>query len=425
MMKLCIANLLAITQEVPRMTTVEVPDASAGTPSYPMPRQCPFSPPNELGELRESAPVARARIWDGSTPWLLTRYADVRAVLADPRFSADPFRSGYPHAAPSRKIRQTRMRPSFIMMDDPEHARVRRMLIGEFTVKRIEQLRPLVERAVTELLDDMAAGENPTDLVAAFALPLPSLVICHLLGVPYSDHEFFQQQSHALLDLTAGEQAVLAAADALVGYLARLVADRRRHPQDDLISRLAARVEAGELEADEAASTAFLLLVAGHETTANMIGLGTLTLLRHPDQAALVRDGDPETVGSAVEELLRMLTVTHLGRRRVATEDVEVGGTLIREGDGMILAAEAANRDPEAYSEPDELDVTRGTNRHVAFGFGVHQCLGQPLARLELRIAYPALLRRFGDLRVTVPDEQIRFREQMAVYGVHELPVAF
>ena len=406
------------------MTTTEVPAADQ-TPSYPMPRQCPFSPPDELAELRESEPVSRARIWDGSTPWLLTRYDDVRAVLADDRFSADPFRSGYPHAAPSRKIRQTRMRPSFIMMDDPDHARLRRMLIGEFTVKRTETLRPLIERAVTELLDEMAAGPNPTDLVQAFALPLPSLVICHLLGVPYEDHAFFQEQSHALLDLTAGEQAVVAASDALVGYLDRLVDDRRRDPQDDLISRLAARVDAGELDADEVSSMAFLLLVAGHETTANMIGLGTLTLLHHPDQAALVRDGDPETVRSAVEELLRMLTVTHIGRRRVATEDVEIDGTLIRAADGVILAAEAANRDPAKYPEPDELDVTRGTNQHVAFGFGVHQCLGQPLARLELRIAYPALLQRFPDLRVTVPDEQIRFREQMAVYGVHELPVAF
>ena len=170
---------------------------------------------------------------------------------------------------------------------------------------------------------------------------------------------------------------------------------------------------------------AFLLLVAGHETTANMIGLGTLTLLNHPDQAAIVRDGDPVAVRSAVEELLRVLTVTHTGRRRVALEDVQVGDTLIRAGEGVILAAEAANRDPEKYDRPDDLDVSRGTNQHLAFGFGIHQCLGQPLARIELQIAYPALLRRFPDLRVTVPDSQIRFRSEMAVYGVHELPVAF
>ncbi|MBW0101988.1 cytochrome P450 [Pseudonocardia sp. KRD291] len=416
------------------MTTTEVPQETST--SYPMTRECPYRPAAELGRLQAEEPITRARIWDGSTPWLLTRYADVRSVLADPRFSSDPYRDGYPTVAASRKMRQDRQRPSFIFMDDPDHARLRKMLIGEFTVRRIETLRPLIEQTVIELLDAMEAGPRETgsrlagtsmstDLVQAFALPLPSLVICHLLGVPYSDHAFFQEQSHALLDLTSGEDTVFGALDALQGYLDDLAETRRRNPADDLISRLGARVDAGELEPSEVSAMAFLLLVAGHETTANMIGLGTLTLLHHPDQAALVRDGDTATVRSAVEELLRVLTVTHLGRRRVALTDVEVDGTLIRAGEGVILAAEAANRDPEKYSDPDDLDVTRGTNQHVAFGFGIHQCLGQPLARIELQIAYPALLRRFPDLRVTVPDSEIRFRDQMAVYGVHELPVAF
>jgi cytochrome P450 len=168
---------------------------------------------------------------------------------------------------------------------------------------------------------------------------------------------------------------------------------------------------------------AFLLLVAGHETTANMIGLGTLTLLQHSDQAAEVRGGDPATVAAAVEELLRLLTVVHTGRRRAATEDVEIGGVLIRAGEGVIAAGESANRDPEQFANPDELDIHREGNHHVAFGFGVHQCLGQPLARLELQIAYPALLRRFPDLRVAVPVEEIPFRDEMVVYGVHALPV--
>ncbi|RZT84191.1 hypothetical protein EV383_1028 [Pseudonocardia sediminis] len=405
------------------MTTTEVSEQAQT--SYPMARECPYSPPAELGRLQADEPITRARIWDGSTPWLLTRYADVRSVLADPRFSSDPYRDGYPTVAASRKIRQDRQRPSFIFMDDPDHARLRKMLIGEFTVRRIETLRPLIEQTVTELLDAMEAGPRETDLVQAFALPLPSLVICHLLGVPYADHAFFQEQSHALLDLTSGEEKVVAALDALQGYLDELAEAKRKNPTDDLISRLGARVNAGELEISEVSAMAFLLLVAGHETTANMIGLGTLTLLHHPDQAALVRDGDTATVRSAVEELLRVLTVTHVGRRRVALEDVEVDGTLIRAGEGVILAAEAANRDPEKYSHPDDLDITRGTNQHVAFGFGIHQCLGQPLARIELQIAYPALLQRFPDLRVTVPDSEIRFREEMAVYGVHELPVAF
>jgi cytochrome P450 len=398
--------------------------------TYPMTRGCPFDPPAELARIRDDEcpaepGVARVRIWDGSTPWLVTRYDDVRAALADERLSADADRDGYPAASRSRRVRSRGRRRSFIMMDGPEHARHRRMLIGEFTVRRIERLRPLVEQTVTALLDAMEAGENPTDLVQAFALPLPSLVICHLLGVPYADHAFFEAQSRIMVDLTSGAEASAAASDALQDYLAGLVRERLDEPRDDVLGGMAARVAAGDLTVDEASASALLLLVAGHETTANMIALGTLTLLHHPDQLAVVRDGDAAQVRAAVEELLRVLTVTHVGRRRVATEDLEIGGVTIRAGEGVVLAAEAANRDPRQWPHPDEVDVTRGTNRHVAFGFGVHQCLGQPLARLELQIAYPALLRRFPGLRVTVPDSEIPFRDDMAVYGVHALPVAF
>lgn len=408
------------------MTAVTQP-----VPTYPMARECPFDPPAELARIREDecpaggSGVARVRIWDGSTPWLVTRYDDVRAALADPRLSADADREGYPAASRSRRVRSEGRRRSFIMMDGPEHARHRRMLIGEFTVRRIERLRPLVEQTVTELLDTMEAGENPTDLVQTFALPLPSLVICHLLGVPYADHAFFEAQSRIMVDLTSSAEASAAASDALQDYLAGLVRARLAEPQDDVLGGMAARVAAGDLTVDEASASALLLLVAGHETTANMIALGTLTLLHHPDQLAVVRDGDATQVRGAVEELLRVLTVTHIGRRRVATEDLEIGGVTIRAGEGVVLAAEAANRDPRQWPHPDEVDVSRGTNRHVAFGFGVHQCLGQPLARLELQIAYPALLRRFPGLRVTVPDSEIAFRDDMAVYGVHALPVAF
>lgn len=408
------------------MTAVTQP-----VPTYPMARECPFDPPAELARIREDecpaggSGVARVRIWDGSTPWLVTRYDDVRTALADERLSADADREGYPATSRSRHVRSQGRRRSFIMMDGPEHARHRRMLIGEFTVRRIERLRPLIEQTVTELLDTMEAGENPTDLVQAFALPLPSLVICHLLGVPYADHAFFEAQSRIMVDLTSSAEASAAASDALQDYLAGLVRARLAEPRDDVLGGMAARVAAGDLTVDEASASALLLLVAGHETTANMIALGTLTLLHHPDQLAAVRDGDATQVRGAVEELLRVLTVTHIGRRRVATEDLEIGGVTIRAGEGVVLAAEAANRDPRQWPHPDEVDVSRGTNRHVAFGFGVHQCLGQPLARLELQIAYPALLRRFPGLRVTVPDSEIAFRDDMAVYGVHALPVAF
>jgi len=399
-------------------------DAGASaTPAYPMKRGCPFDPPAELAQLRAEKPISRVRLWDGSSPWLVTRYEDVRSLLADPRVSAESDRPGYPATSASILARRKSSR-SFITMDDPEHARYRKMLISDFTVRRTESLRPLVEKIVNELLDAMERGPRPVDLVEAFALPLPSMVICQMLGVPYADHDFFQIHSRALLDLSVDVQESMRANDELREYLTGLVAAKEAEPTDDVLGRLAQqRVLTGELSRDDAVSMALLLLVAGHETTANMLGLGTLTLLQHPEQAAQVRDGDPAVVNSAVEELLRLLTVVHSGRRRVAIEDIEIGGVTIHAGEGIIAAGEAANRDPAAFVLPDDLDIHRASNHHVAFGFGVHQCLGQPLARLELQIAYPALLRRFPGLRVDVPVEEIRFRDKMIVYGVQALPV--
>jgi cytochrome P450 len=401
-------------------------DANASAePTYPMARTCPFDPPAELAQLRAEEPVTRIRLWDGSSPWLVTRYEDVRSLLADPRVSADTDQSGYPFQSPGLRARRQASR-SFIGMDDPDHARYRKMVISDFTVRGTESLRPLVEKIVNDLLDAMERGPRPVDLVEAFALPLPSMVICHMLGVPYADHDFFQEHSRALLDTSADVQVSLRANDELREYLTGLIAKKEAEPSDDILGRLAQRfVLTGELSRYEAVSMALLLLVAGHETTANMIGFGTLTLLQHPEQAAEVRDGDAVVVKSAVEELLRLLTVVHTGRRRVALEDIEIGGVSIRAGEGIIAAGESANRDSAVFEAPDELDIHRGSNHHVAFGFGVHQCLGQPLARLELQVAYPALLRRFPDLHLAVPLEEIRYRDKMVVYGVQALPVSW
>jgi cytochrome P450 len=394
-------------------------------PAFPMRRGCPFDPPAELGRLRATAPITRVTLWDGSTPWLITRHEHVRAVLADRRFSADTSRDSFPAVSASALARR-RTAPSFISMDDPKHARYRRMLIGEFTVRRIGTLRPRVEQIVADLLDTMAAGSNPADLVAAFALPVPSMVICELLGVPYADHDYFQEHSKALLDTRTDPTEAVRRTEELRDYLAGLVATREAAPTDDLLGHLTTRyVQTGELTRVEAAAMAQLLLVAGHETTANMISLGTLALLQHPEQAAQLRDGEPAVVNAAVEELLRLLSITHTGRRRVATEDVELAGVTIRAGEGIIAAGDAANRDPAEFAHPDELDLHRESNHHVAFGFGVHQCLGQPLARLELQVAYPALLRRFPTLRVAAPLDQLAFRDEMVVYGVHALPVTW
>ncbi len=396
-------------------------------PRYPMERgTCPFDPPEPLARLRADRPVTRVTLWNGRPAWLVTRYADVRAVLSDPRISADARHPDFPQLGPGR-ISRPDQQPSFIVLDDPEHSRLRKMLISDFTMRATASLRPAVEAIVEDLLDAMAAGPRAADLVQAFALPLPSLVICRLLGVPYADHDVFQHLSTRLLTFTADRGEVARASDELRGYLRDLVRSKiaAADPGDDLLGRLVVRrVRTGELEVEEAVSMASLLLVAGHETTANQIALGAMVLLQHPEQAAAIRDADdPAVVANAVEELLRLLTIVHNARARIALEDVEIGGVLIRAGDAVLPSGETANRDPGAFPDPDRLDIHRAARHHVAFGYGVHQCLGQPLARLELQVAYPALLRRFPDLRLAAPVGDLTVRADKVVYGVAALPV--
>ena len=412
------------------MTKSVITGAEAPTtevPEYPMARAagCPFDPPPALRALQAEAPITKVRIWDGSTPWLVTRYADERALLADPRISSDTRVPGYPHGSPGLRERRRQAR-TFINMDDPEHARLRRMVTAPFSIKRLEALRPAIQKIVDDLIDDMLAGPTPVDLVEAFALPVPSLVICHLLGVPYADHDFFQANSKLLINRTTTPEQSAAAQQRLMDYLEGLVGQKLDNPSDDLISTLAERVRAGEISRDDAAKMAVLLLVAGHETTANMIALGTLTLLQHPDQLAELREADdPKLVAGAVEELLRYLSIVHTGRRRVALADIELGGVTIRAGEGVILANDMGNRDPAAFPDPDRLDVHRDARHHVAFGYGVHQCLGQPLARVELQVVYGTLYRRIPTLRLAADLDQIPFKHDGLVYGVYELPVTW
>ncbi|MDP9842760.1 cytochrome P450 [Streptosporangium lutulentum] len=396
----------------------------AEIPQFPMARAagCPFDPPPTLKALQEEGPLVKVRLWDGRTPWLVTRHAEQRALLADPRVSADITRPGYPGQTPISGGSPL----SFILMDDPEHARLRRMVTAPFAVKRVEALRPVVQKIVDELIDDLLAGPKPVDLVEAFALPVPSLVICELLGVPYSDHDFFQDNSKTIVkrDVTPEQRA--AAGGRLAEYLGDLVGRKLADPGDDLLSQLAGRVKAGELSQREAAQMGVLLLIAGHETTANMIALGTLALLQHPHQLALLRESDdPKLVAGAVEELLRYLNITHSGRRRVALEDIEIAGQVIRAGDGLIMANDIGNRDAATFPDPDELDIRRDARLHVAFGFGVHQCLGQPLARMELQVVYSTLYRRIPTLRAATDLDQISFKHDGQVYGVYELPVTW
>ncbi len=403
------------------------PPADAPVGRLPLARECPFDPPEEYRRLRDEDPVSRLAFPDGSTGWLVSRYDDVRALLADPRVSSarglrtNPIRELPPEAEELMRIQPGQ----FIFMDPPVHTRYRRLLTGQFTVRRMNALAPRIEQIVADHLGAMTQMTPPVDLVQAFTLPVPSLVICELLGVPYADRELFQQRSRALLSMNTDVEILMQVRQQMQDYMLGLVREKRGQSTDDLLSGLIQRESPdGDLSDEELVSIGNLLLVAGHETTANMLALGTLTLLQHPEQLNALRN-DPALFDQAIEELLRYLTIVQFGLVRTALEDLEVGGQWIRAGEPIVAALASADRDPAHFANPDDVDVTRPYSPHLAFGHGVHQCLGQQLARVEMKAGFRGLFERFPSLRLAVPLEQIRMREDTFVYGVQELPVTW
>ncbi|GIF25542.1 cytochrome P450 [Actinoplanes tereljensis] len=399
-------------------------------PEFPTPRdgKCPFAPPPGLLALHDpERPVQRVRTWDGTTPWLITSHATQRQVMTDPRLSADIGTPGYPHTTAAMKEHAAHIQPSINNTDGDEHARWRRMLTSSFTRNRMAKLRPAIQSITDELIDKLLAGPKPADLNEALSLALPSLMICELLGVPYEDHGFFQEHAGATNAryLTA-EQSAASTAE-LRAYIAVLIEKKMREPGEDVLTDLATRVQSGEITMAEAAPLGHILLVAGHDTSANMITLSTALLLRDTDQLALLREhsDDPKVVAGAVEELLRYLTIPHLLARRVAVEDIEIGGETVRAGEGVIASLPAANWDPDAFPEPERLDLTRPAAHHHAFGWGPHQCVGQQLARVELQVVFSTLFRRIPTLQLAVGFDELKFKEDSQAYGIYELPVTW
>jgi cytochrome P450 len=404
-------------------------EAVSDVPEYPMGRAsgCPFAPPPEVMELGAARPLSRVRIWDGSTPWLITGYEEVRSLFSDSRVSVDDRRSGFPHWNEGMLSTVHKRPRSVFTSDAEEHTRFRRMLSKPFTFKRVEGLRPAIQQITDEHIDAMLAGPQPADVVMALALPVPSLVISQLLGVPYEDAEMFQHHANiGLARYATGEDTVKGAVN-LNKYLAQLVEAKMENPAEDAVSDLADRVKAGELSVKEAAQLGTGLLIAGHETTANMIGLGVLALLQYPEQAAVLRDtDDSKVIANAVEELLRYLSIIQNGQRRIAAEDIEIAGEVIQAGEGIIIDLAPANWDGKAFAEPERLYLHRsGAGQHVAFGYGRHQCVGQQLARAELQIVFHTLLRRIPTLELAVPIEDVPLKHDRLAYGVYELPVTW
>jgi len=379
---------------------------------------CPYDPPPAQ---RGMEPIAPLTYPDGAVGWFVTGYHEARAILADKRVSS---RSELLHVPidlgpmPPRKPADPGV---FTGMDDPDHHRYRKLLTGAFTVHRMRLLEDRVAEIVDEHLAAMAAGDGAVDLVEAFARPVPSLVICELLGAPWERRDEFQRHSAVMFSSDAAVDDRLAAGQGVVAFIADLVKQKRAEPGDDLLSDL---VASGELTDEELANIGMMLLVAGFETTRNMIALGTLVLLDNPDQLAKFQ-ADPDLTANAVEELMRYLSVIHIGPIRTALEDIEIGGVTIKAGDPIAVSIPLANRDTAKFPDPDIFDLTRKATGQLGFGHGVHQCLGQQLARVEMRIALFRLFARFPGLRLAVPRSEIHSPDNASILGPTSLPVTW
>ncbi|GHJ30529.1 cytochrome P450 [Streptomyces hygroscopicus] len=394
----------------------------AETFSFPQPRTCPYRPPAGYSALRAHGPLAEVTLYDGNTAWLVTRHADARRLLTDPRVSSERASDGFPIITP--RLLGARWFRTLVTMDGEEHSMYRRMLIPDFTAKRTKAMQPDVERIVDDCVDRLLAATPPVDLIQDFASELSSRVIFHLLGVPTEDQATFQERSVRLLRAADSEEAEGPLSE-LVAYMDQLVSSRGSGTGTWLLDRLSGEeVAKGELDRGDLIRMAVQLLVTGQGTTAQMIALGMATLLEHPDQLASVR-ADPDTVPAAVDELLRYLTIADMAGLRVVTEDIEFHGRVIPAGSGLILPYALLNHDPETYAEPDRFDVRREPRQHFAFGFGPHNCLAQGLARMELEVTFRALLRRVPSLRLEKPLKELRVREAADMQGVYELPVTW
>ncbi|MGI5352845.1 cytochrome P450 family protein [Streptomyces sp. CA-250714] len=411
--------------------------------------------------LREHAPVRKTELPSGVEAWLVTRYADARQALADPRLSKNPHHHGEQGAHGKGKVgipgeRSANLMTHLLNIDPPDHTRLRRLVSKAFTPRRVAAFAPRVRELADDLIDSFAT-RGEADLIHEYAFPLPIYAICEMLGVPREDQEDFRTWAGMMLHTSGGQPpgprdqpgsprgGVGRAVKRMRSYLAELIHRKRAElartepaggedgedlMSGDLISGLIRASDHGEhLTENEAAAMAFILLFAGFETTVNLIGNGTYALLRHPEQRALlqraVADGDEGLLAGAVEELLRYDGPVELATWRFATRELTIGGQRVRAGEPVLVVLAAADRDPEKFTEPDTLDLTRRDNQHLGYGHGIHYCLGAPLARLEGQTALAALLRRLPDLRLAADPAELRWRGGLIMRGLRTLPVQF
>jgi cytochrome P450 len=376
-----------------------------------------------FARMRAEAAVTPAVMPEGGQAWLVTRYEDVRGALADPRLYKEWAGKLTPEGWEPDPVAGF-LSVHMLNMDPPNHTRLRKLVTKAFTARRVAALRPRVEAITASLLDAMAArGSGAVDLIEAFAFPLPITVICELVGIPVADQDKFQEWSHTIVSSIAAQDEVYAAASGMYGYFTDLVAAKRRAPADDLLSALiAARDDQDSLSERELIAMLFLLLVAGHETTVNLIASGTLALLANPGELARLRS-DPALLPSAVDELLRYVNPVNHATERFTLQPVEIGGVTIPAREWVLCVTSSANHDPARFADPGRLDLSRDAGGHLAFGHGIHYCLGAPLARLEGEVAFGALLSRFPGLALAAPASTLRWRPSSLIHGLESLPV--
>ena len=400
----------------------------------PIERERLLDPPFAYDQLREEQPITRVRFPSGRIGWLVTRFEEGSLVFSDPRLSSQRPRHDVAEehgVDPNDNESAEALPQTFNSMDAPDHGAYRRLLSGKFTPKAVQaNLQPYIDTIVTEHLDAieaLGASGEPVDLIQHLALPIPCLVICELLGVPYQDRDKFHHATEVMMDTSKRRAERDTGAHWLMQYITKLVADKRADPRSEgLLAELIRKSEEdGSILSDEdLIGIGVLLLFAGHDTTMAMIGLSALTLLTHPVQRQDLAD-HPEKIGVAVEELLRYLTIVQFGLGRTAKEDLEIAGQAIAKGDLIVVAMPAANRDPRAFDNPDVPDFDRKMTRHLAFGYGVHQCLGQNIARAELKTILPQLFQRFPGLKLATPLDEVEMDTYGTNYGVKKMLVTW